>query len=189
MRIKKLSALIASLLVSNVAFAHPGHELSGFISGVAHPFLGLDHILAMIAVGIWAAQIGGRAMWAVPCAFVGVMILGAIMGMSGLTIPAPEFGIALSVLLLGLLIAFKFKMNTGLGMTIVGVFALFHGYAHGVEMPQMISSSLYAMGFICATAALHMLGVALGDSEKLNRVMRVAGVAIAMAGSFLIFNI
>lgn len=186
---KKISIAALLLMVSGVTYAHPGHsELTGFISGVFHPLLGFDHLLAMLAVGIWAAQIGARAVWSVPVTFVVVMIVGAVLGISGITLPNPEHGIALSVLLLGLLSAFALKLPTALSMLIVAIFALFHGYAHGTEMPQAASAALYALGFILATASLHVMGVFLGSSKRFSGWVRMAGGAIAMVGSFLVFN-
>lgn len=176
--------LIAFSLFADTAFAHTGvHTGSGFAGGLAHPMLGLDHLLAMIAIGLWAAQQGGRALWAVPATFVSVMVLGGLLAWSGWGLPHIETGIALSVLVLGLLIAFQRSWNVLAGMAIAAVFALFHGYAHGLEMPQTASPLLFASGFVLATGLLHGVGIVGG---RLGRDwVRAAGVLIAATGCAL----
>ena len=177
------------LLIPSLAQAHPNHgPATGLASGFAHPITGLDHLCAMIAVGLWAAQRGGRALWAVPLAFVSVMTLGAIAGMSGHTLPYVEQGIAASVLILGILIAAAMRLPLAASVTIVGLFALFHGYAHGAEMPVNISGFTYGIGFIAATAGLHLLGIRLGlTAQKLatEKMVRVCGGIIAACGLYL----
>lgn len=174
-------AAVSLALAAGTASAHTGdHAVAGFTSGLAHPFLGLDHLLAMIAVGLWAAQQGGRALWAVPAAFVGAMVLGGLAAWTGGTLSQVETGIALSVLVLGLLVATRRQWVAPAGMALAAGFALFHGYAHGLEMPQAASPVLYAMGFVLATVALHAAGIAgrlLG-----SRAVQWAGAAIAATG-------
>jgi urease accessory protein len=174
-------ALTALCLVAGTASAHTGsHGIAGFASGLTHPLLGLDHLLAMIAIGLWAAQQGGRALWAVPAAFVGAMVLGGGLALSGLSLPLAETAIAASVLVLGLLIATRRQWAMIAGMAIAAGFALFHGYAHGLEMPQAASPTLYALGFVLATLALHGAGIA---GSFLGRyAMQAAGVGIAASG-------
>jgi urease accessory protein len=168
------------LFVDN-ALAHTGvHTGSGFAGGFAHPMLGLDHLLAMIAIGVWAAQQGGRALWAVPATFVTVMVLGGVVALTGLVLPHIETGISLSVLVLGLLIAFQRNWPVTAGMAIAAVFALFHGYAHGLEMPRTASPLLFAAGFVLATSLLHGVGI-IGGRMGQKRV-RAAGVLIAATG-------
>lgn len=173
-------------LFAGTASAHTGdHAVTGFVSGLAHPFLGLDHLFAMIAVGLWAAQQGGRALWAVPAAFVASMGLGGLLAWSGGALPHVESAIALSVLVLGLLIATRRQWAAPVGMVVAAGFALFHGYAHGLEMPQAASPALYAVGFVLATVFLHGTGIA--GSLAGRRAVQLAGAGIAATGLALIF--
>jgi len=180
--------LVPLALVAGTASAHTGeHAVVGFASGFAHPFLGLDHLLAMLAVGLWAAQQGGRALWAVPAAFVAAMGLGGLLVWVGGALPQVETGIALSVLVLGLLIATRRQWAAPIGMALAAGFALFHGYAHGLEMPHAASPALYALGFVLATAVLHAAGIA---GNRVGRhAVRWAGAAIAAAGLALVIGV
>ena len=181
----------AGFLLFTCAGAHahviPG-DVRGFGSGFAHPLHGLDHLLAMTAVGLWAAQLGGRARWLVPASFVGVMIVGAALAMSGLRMPFAEEGILLSVLVLGILITVAARFPLVASMAIVGLFALFHGHSHGTEMPVNAVGFAYGVGFALATAALHRCGIGLaGVSQSVRMpVVRWAGAAIALAGICLL---
>ncbi len=163
MRTKFIRWCIALMPIAfcSMAYAHPGHT-NGAMAGIIHPLLGLDHLFAMLAVGVWAAQLGGRAKWLLPTSFVTLMALAGSMGMAGIALPMVESGIATSVLLLGLLIAFSVKVTPALGAGIVGLFAVFHGYAHGVEMPLLGSPWQYGFGFVVSTTVLHGLGLLLG---------------------------
>lgn len=188
---KKPSLLLAVLLLApTLAHAHTGiGGTSGFAHGFEHPLLGLDHLLAMIAVGLWAAQIGGRALWAVPLTFVSVMAVGGSLGLAGVPVPFVEQGIATSVLLLGLLIALAVRMPLAFSIPLVGLFAICHGHAHGAEMPETASGLAYAAGFMLATAALHSVGIGLGIAIQRGTsapVIRFAGAAIAAAGIYLL---
>lgn len=187
MKRSRTIALTALCLIAGTASAHTGdHTATGFSGGLAHPFMGLDHVLAMLAIGLWAAQQGGRALWAVPLAFVGAMVAGGGLAMSGLSLPYVETGIAASVLVLGLLIATRRQWAVTTGMGIAAVFALFHGYAHGLEMPQAASPALYALGFVLATTCLHGLGIV---SSLIGRyAVRMAGLGIAATGLALILG-
>ena len=179
-------ALTALCLFAGTASAHTGsHTVTGFVSGLTHPLLGLDHLLAMVAIGLWAAQQGGRALWAVPAAFVGAMGMSGGLAWAGLSLPYVETGIAASVLVLGLLIATQRQWAVTVGMAIAAGFALFHGYAHGLEMPQTTSPALYALGFVLATLGLHGLGMA--GSLIGRRAVQVTGAGIAVTGLALIF--
>lgn len=174
------------LLTSAGAQAHiiPG-DVHGFGSGFAHPLHGLDHILVMIAVGLWAAQLGGRARWLVPASFVGVMALGGALAMSGLRVPFTEEGILLSVLVMGILIAVAARFPLPASMAIVGLFAFFHGHSHGMEMPVNAVGLAYGAGFALATALLHACGIGMGMlAHQCARppVIRFAGAAITVAG-------
>ena len=160
------------------------NDVHGFGSGFAHPLHGLDHILVMVAVGLWAAQLGGRARWLVPASFVGVMVLGGALAMAGLHVPFTEEGILLSVLVLGILVAVAARFPLAASMTIVGIFAFFHGHSHGTEMPANAVGYAYGAGFALATVLLHASGIGMAyavQSVKLP-VVRWAGAAIALAG-------
>ncbi len=185
MKYSRTFTLAALSLVAGTASAHTGdHSATGFAGGLAHPFVGLDHLLAMVAIGLWAAQQGGRALWAVPAAFVGAMLVGGGMAGSGIVLPHVETAIALSVLVLGLLIATRRQWAVTAGMALTASFALFHGYAHGLEMPQAASPVLYALGFVLATGFLHGVGIA---SSLIGRhAIRVAGIGIAATGLMLV---
>lgn len=179
-------AVAAGLFVPIAAAHHLGAHGAGLASGVAHPLAGLDHILAMIAVGLWSAQLGGRAYWSVPLAFVGMMVVGTVFAMAGLALPAVEPGIAASVLILGLVIAFSVRLSTPLGMLLVGVFALFHGHAHGTELPQAASAALYGLGMLLATIGLHATGLGAGILFQRTAVLlRIGGAMIAAAGAMM----
>ena len=176
----------ALCLFAGTAYAHPGHVPAGFAGGLAHPFLGVDHLLTMIAIGLWAAQQGGRALWAVPAAFAGAMMLGGALAWSGEVLPHVETAIAVSVLVPGLLVATHRRWTVTAGMALAAVFALFHGYAHGLEMPQAASPTGYAAGFVLATVLLH--GVGIAGSLIGRQAMRMAGMGIAAVGLALILG-
>ncbi len=187
MKLTRLLAL-AAFALPVFAHAHPGHEghelTWDFTSGAIHPLSGWDHLLAMIAVGLWAAQLGGRSRWLVPTAFVSVMTLGALLGHAGFTLAGVEQGIAASILILGLLIAAAVKLPALASMAIVGAFALFHGVAHGAEMPASASGLSYGFGFLASTILLHVIGLGLGLALKnQEKVARFAGGAVAIAGA------
>ena len=186
-------ALVATIAVPTIAAAHPGHDgAPGFIHGFLHPLGGLDHILAMVAVGLFAARLGGRALWLVPASFVVTMAAAGVAGMAGLALPSVEAGIALSILVLGAAIALEATMPVAAAMGLVAFFAVFHGHAHGTEMPQTMSGLAYGTGFVAATAALHALGIGLGlvigrTSELFGRrVLQIGGGAAALAGAALL---
>jgi urease accessory protein len=155
------------------------------MSGLAHPLGGLDHILAMVAVGLWAAQRGGRALWIAPVTFVSVMAIGAGLGIAGFSLPLVAQGILASVLVLGVLIAAAVRLPLMASILLIGLFALFHGHAHGTEMAPAISSLIYGLGFMIATAALHAAGIGLGLAARQagsGLAIRYAGGAIAACG-------
>lgn len=184
--------LLLALLAPLTSLAHEGSSLpySSFIAGLAHPVLGVDHFLAMVSVGILSAQIGGRAIWTVPATFVSVMAAGGLLGWLNVGLTSIELGIAFSVLILGLAIAADRKVPVLLAMVAVGIFAIFHGYAHGAEMPSVASPVRYALGFMTGTALLHISGVLVGDiSQHYERgkvLLRIAGAAIAGAGTWFL---
>ncbi len=177
-------------LLPNIALAHSGHYgADSFIHGFSHPFSGADHLLAMIVVGVWAAQLGGRALWLVPSSFVIFMLIGATLPFSGFSILFIEQGVAASVFILGLLAAGAYKLPLFFSAAIVGFFALFHGYAHSSEIPALAGITLYSVGFALATSLLHTLGILSAlIFTKINfaKFNRFAGGAIALSGLYLI---
>ncbi len=182
-KMTKTAALgLVALLAPTLAFAHPGlHPGAGLIEGFAHPMSGLDHILAMVAVGLLAFQMGGRALWLLPATFVLVMAGGGALGATGIEIPAVEIGIALSVLVLGAIVACDIKMPVALATGMVGLFAILHGHAHGSEMAQGVNGFIYAAGFMTATVVLHLVGIGSG-----LLVTRIGPVAVRTAGGIAV---
>ncbi|MGV8892199.1 MAG: HupE/UreJ family protein [Burkholderiaceae bacterium] len=180
---------LMSIAFCGIANAHPGHGGS-LMAGIAHPLFGLDHVLAMVAVGVWAFQLGGRAKWLVPASFVALMAVAGGVGMAGIALPMVEIGIATSVLILGLLIAFSVRVTPAIGAVIVALFAIFHGYAHGAEMPLLGSAWQYAIGFIASTAALHGLGLVLGKGLNQQSLwLRATGAIVAASGAWMLTGI
>jgi urease accessory protein len=190
----RTALLLLAALSSGLALAHPGHPGSthaamGFGAGFSHPFSGLDHLLAMLAVGLWAAQNKRPARWLLPLAFPLMMAAGAAVAYAGVALPGIETGIAASVATLGLLIAFAVRMPAAAATAVVSLFAMFHGYAHGAELPSGASVALYGAGFVAATAVLHSIGLGLGltaGKDIADKVLRIAGVGIAAAGAYLL---
>ncbi|MFM2043460.1 MAG: hypothetical protein RLY86_2036 [Pseudomonadota bacterium] len=188
-----LSALALSL-AAGPALAHAGadhHHGSGMIAGLLHPVTGLDHLLAMVMVGLWAAQLGGRALWALPAAFLAVMAAGAGLALAGVAALPPvltEGGIAASVLILGLLVAAVGRLPTGAAMGLVGGFALLHGLAHGAEFPAGAGPGAYMAGFLLATGGLHAVGAGIGlaVARRWALPVRLAGGGAALAGAALL---
>ncbi|WP_425617030.1 HupE/UreJ family protein [Anatilimnocola sp. NA78] len=178
----------------STAAAHPGHlhspSASGFESGFFHPFLGLDHLLAMFAVGLLATQIGGRAIWALPAAFLGMMVAGGALGMTGFALPGIEIGIALTVVGLGIALAYGKKYPLAVAAVVIGLFGLLHGHAHGAEMPGSLQPALYATGFVLATAGLHLAGIGAGlllvRGAQEPLAIRLSGAAISFAGLMIL---
>jgi urease accessory protein len=186
----RLSYLVlATLLMLTPALAHTGiGGTTGLAHGFLHPVGGIDHVLAMVAVGLLAALRGGAALWLVPSAFVTMMAVGGFLGMAGVGIPFAEIGIGLSVVVFGTAVALPRIMPVAAALALVGFFAVFHGYAHGAEMPDTASGFEYGFGFVLATALLHLAGIALGlgigkmGELEGRRVARVAGGSMALAG-------
>jgi urease accessory protein len=182
-----LSLAAAAVFAPTAALAHPGHgDALGFAHGFLHPVGGLDHVLAMVAVGLFAANLGGRALWAVPASFMALMAAGGALGMAGFGLPYVETGIALSVLVLGAVVALGARWPVGAAMALVGAFAIFHGHAHGAEMPPDASGAAYAAGFVAATGLLHLAGIAIGLAVRSVAVRRLGGAAVALAGVALL---
>jgi urease accessory protein len=183
------TALLAiGLVLSNVVHAHIGvHADGSFETGLMHPFSGMDHLLAMLAVGLWAAQSGGRNVLAIPVAFMTAMALGAVFGLSGGTLPFAETGITLSVAVLGAMLALAVHGAWQWTAPLIVLFGVLHGFAHGTEIPQFASPARYFAGFLMATAMLHACGVAAAIMLK-DRVLalRSGGAAIGLAGLWMV---
>lgn len=177
---------ISAAILAEPSFAHIGGGYGGGLaSGFTHPIFGWDHVAAMVAVGLWGAFLGKPAIWVLPVVFPLVMALGAVVGILGIPVPAVETGIAMSAIVLGLLIVFTVKLPLWLSALIVGVFAMFHGYAHGTELPEASNAFAFAVGFVVATGLLHMIGIAFGLLAKRpngRMAIRGAGGLISLAG-------
>jgi urease accessory protein len=187
MNLKRITpaAAIVAIAATAPALAHTGvGATNSFSAGFMHPLLGLDHLTVMIAVGLWAAQKGGRALWAWPLAFVGVMLVGGILGMAHVAVPFVEPGILASVVALGLLVAAAADLPVGVGAAIIGMFALLHGHAHGSEIPETAGGVEYAAGLALATASLHLVGIGAGLTfgTRFRTLVRAAGAAVALIG-------
>lgn len=174
------------MLVADPVLAHTQEGLvGGFISGFLHPMLGWDHVTAMVAVGLWGAFLRAPAIWLLPVVFPVVMAVGGAAGVAGIPLPRVEIGIAVSSIVLGLLVAFAVRAPLGLAVAIVGIFAIFHGYAHGREMPEASSAIAFAIGFVLATGFLHLCGIAFGILVRVPGgavAVRAVGALIALAG-------
>jgi len=190
---KRLSlSAILFMAAAMPAYAHVGvGTTSSFTAGFMHPLSGLDHMTVMIAVGLWAALKGGKAIWAWPAAFVGVMLVGGALGMAHVPVPFVEPGILASVVALGLLVALAADLPVSAGVAIIGLFALFHGHAHGTEVPENAGGLEYMAGFAIATVSLHAVGIAagMGLGQRFRGLARVAGAACAAIGIGLAFGV
>ena len=183
---------ITYLFTSSLAFAHTGIEAHDSLSGFAHPFSGFDHWVAMVAVGLWAAQSGGRATWIVPLSFVSVMVVSGILSMFIAPFPFIEGGITLSILVLGLLIAAAVRLPILVSSIIVGMFAIFHGFAHGSEMPANSDALIYTAGFITSTVLLHLVGFGIAIASKNGghtQLLRYSGALVIACGCATLINI
>lgn len=192
MMIKTL--ILFLLFFSSVLSAHEAQSLpyGPFLSGITHPVLGFDHLLAMVSVGMISAQIGGRAIWTVPATFVIVMFFGGILGLNYSGLTGYEIGIALSVLLLGATLAADKKIDANFAMLAVAIFAIFHGYAHGEEIPSIAEPPPYVTGFMTGTVILHVTGVVIADIsthyEKGKILLRLLGGLIALSGLYFLIG-
>ncbi len=177
------------LCLATSAYAHTGEEsANGFLAGVLHPLTGFDHLLAMVAVGIWGATLGRPLIWVLPVAFPMLMVVGGILGITGVPLPYIESGIATSVIVLGLAIAAAWRAPVPVAVAIVAAFGVFHGYAHGAELPQSASPAAYVAGFVLCTGALHLAGIALGALQSFPKgpqALRASGGLIALAGVWI----
>ncbi len=187
------AAVALWLATGPAAHAHIGAgEAGGFASGFKHPWSGLDHIAAMVAVGLWGAQLGMPAIWLLPVTFPLIMAVGGFMGLVGIPLPGVEIGIGASALLLGLMVAAEVKPKKLIWPALlVGVFGLFHGHAHGTELPPGENGLLYSMGFVIATGTLHACGIGIGEVRRWTAgrtVLRVCGGVIALVGVYFLWE-
>jgi urease accessory protein len=183
--------LLAALLPMT-AFAHAeSGQAAGFLAGLHHPVSGLDHVLAMVAVGLWGAILGAPALWVLPVAFPVMMAMGGLLGLMGVPVPGVEIGIALSAIVLGGAVLAQLRPSLGLATAIVAIFAIFHGHAHGTELPEGASGLLYSLGFVIATGLLHGVGILIGEANRWTagrQAVRAAGGGVAAAGLFFLWR-
>lgn len=177
---------------SSIVWGHsePG-QASGFIAGLLHPVGGMDHVLAMIAVGLWGAQLGNPALWMLPVTFPLVMAFGGFLGLIGVALPGIEIGIALSGVLLGLAVATKLRPPLWLALVLVAVFAVFHGHAHGTELPEGASGLTYSLGFVVATGLLHAGGITIGLIQRWQQgktAVRWLGGVVSLGGAYFLYG-
>ena len=187
-----LGSIFVDVVSAGIGLLHTG-TVGNAIEGFLHPLLGIDHLLAMITVGMLSAQMGGRAIWTVPTTFVSVMVIGGILGIAGVEVPFVEYGIALSVVILGVALLAKRRTPEGITMIFVGLFAIFHGHAHGAELgtvTDVMQVVAYVLGFVVATAGLHVIGALLGYIALRNSrgalILRASGALIALTGIYLV---
>jgi urease accessory protein len=189
-RLPFLTFAVAILALAQPAFAHEQVGVAGGLaSGVLHPLTGIDHLIAMVAVGIWGAQLGAPAIWVLPITFPLVMAFGGVLGVLQIPLPMPETVIALSALVLGAAVAARLRVPFAAAAVIVGVFAIFHGHAHGAELPSAANPLAYGVGFVAATGFLHLCGIAIGTLTRWpagERLIRVLGGAIAALGCYFL---
>ena len=190
-----VGAIAITLLIPSVASAHTGvGDPTGFFHGLGHPISGLDHMLAMVAVGLWAAQIGGKALWLVPGAFLLAMTGSSVLGHFGLPLPGVEQGILASDFILGLLLLFSNRLSLAVSVGIVSILAIFHGYAHGAEMPETASGLIYGIGFMMSTAGLHLAGIGMGlgidrfQPKFQSLLFRIGGGATVVGAIYVLVN-
>lgn len=189
---KWTSGLLPLLTYTTAAYAHiQAGEGGGFASGLEHPIAGLDHIVAMVSVGLWGAQLGAPAIWVLPVTFPLVMALGGFIGLIGIALPGVEIGIAASAILLGGAVLLEARPPLPVAGILVAVFAIFHGYAHGAELPAGGNGLLYSLGFIVATGFLHACGIVVGLIHRWSwgqKLLRTAGAAVSVMGGFFLWH-
>jgi urease accessory protein len=186
-----LLALLLLLAAVPVEAHEQTGQAAGFLTGLQHPVSGLDHVLAMVSVGLWGAQLGSPAVWLLPVVFPMVMAFGGFLGLVGVPLPGTEVGIAVSAILLGLMVALEGRPPVWVAAGLVGFFGIFHGYAHGTELPAGENALLYSVGFVIATGALHAIGIGIGVAHRWSAgrvALRLAGAAIAVAGVFFLWG-
>ena len=187
---RPLSTAIVALMLTQPAFAHEQAGVAGgLVSGLLHPVTGLDHLVAMVAVGIWGAQLGAPAIWVLPITFPLVMAVGGVLGVLKIPLPMPEVIIAVSALILGLAVATRLRIPFTAAAIVVAVFAIFHGYVHGAELPGSANPLAYGVGFVTATGLLHLCGIAIGTLTRWSageRVIQGLGAGIAGLGCYFL---
>lgn len=192
MRGHRLPTVLLLALLALPAWAHEqAGQVAGFVTGLLHPVSGLDHVLAMVAVGLWGAQLGAPAIWMLPVTFPLVMAMGGFLGLLGVPLPGVEVGIAASAILLGALVATQSRPPLWLAAVVVAFFAVFHGHAHGTELPAGQSGLLYSVGFVVATGGLHAAGISIGLIHRWSAgrtVLQCAGAAVSAAGVFFLWR-
>jgi len=185
-----LAFALAVVPITTLAHQETG-QAAGLVAGLAHPVSGLDHVLAMIAVGLWGAVLGPPAIWVLPVAFPLVMAFGGLMGLLGIPLPGVEVGIAISAIVLGAMVLLEIRPPLWLAALVVAFFAVFHGHAHGRELPDGTSALLYSLGFVVATGLLHAVGILVGVAHRWaagRRLVRAAGGGVALAGLFFLWR-
>jgi urease accessory protein len=185
-----LPLVIAGLALPQAAFAHEQVGVGGgLVSGFLHPLTGIDHLIAMVAVGIWGAQLGAPAIWVLPITFPLVMAIGGVLGILHIPLPMPEIMIALSALILGAAVAGRVRLPFAAAAAVVAVFAIFHGYAHGAELPKSADPLAYGVGFVVSTGLLHLCGITIGTLTRWpagERLIQGLGVVIALLGGYFL---
>jgi urease accessory protein len=193
---KNILATIAilSTFIPTITFAHNSEHNSGLIYGLQHPITGLDHIIAMIAVGLIAFMVGGKSKFLLPIMFVSTMIIGSILGGSGINIPFIDQGILVSDIILGAVLLFALRIPNLISYSLIGVFAIFHGFAHGAEVPNGVNGITYGIGFVTTTIGLHILGMITGyiaqnyELKTQKLIYRIAGLLVLLASTFLLYK-
>lgn len=189
---KRMAALLCVIasFYSAGAYAHTEVGVAGgLISGFLHPIYGIDHLVAMVAVGLWGAQLGAPAIWLLPITFPAVMALGGLLGVAGVPLPAIELGISTSAILLGAMVALAFRPPLWIAATVVAAFSVWHGYAHGAELPQAVNPMAYGIGFVMSTGLLHLCGILIGVLVRWPMgalVVRASGGGIALVGVYFL---
>jgi len=187
-----ISTIILLLVFPVMAWAHQSGDIAGgLVSGLIHPITGLDHVVAMVAVGLWGAQLKRPAIWILPVVFPLIMAIGGAIGVAGIKIPGIEIGIALSAIVLGILIFFEAKPPLWIAIIIVAFFAIFHGYAHGAELPASAQPLAYAVGFVVMTGMLHVCGIIIGTIHKWKSgqlIVRILGGLVSLTGVYFLVN-
>jgi urease accessory protein len=186
-----LAALLLLLAATPVWAHEQSGQAAGFLTGLRHPVSGLDHVLAMISVGLWGAQLGSPAVWLLPVIFPMVMAFGGFLGLLGIPLPGTEIGIAVSAILLGLVVALEARPPLWVAAGLVGFFGIFHGHAHGTELPAGENALLYSVGFVIATGCLHGIGIGIGLVHRWGAgrlALRLAGALVALAGVYFLWG-
>lgn len=185
--------MFALLMYGSAAYGHSEEGIAeGLLSGLLHPVLGFDHLVAMVAVGLWGAQLGRPAIWLLPVTFPLIMACGALLGIAGVPVPFVEYGIAVSALVLGAMVALRLRPPLWIAATLVGAFGVFHGHAHGIEIPGAVNPLSYGVGFVVSTGCLHLLGILIGVLIRWpggERLVRACGAGVAAVGALtLVLN-